>query len=277
MPDELTITTTTTLNSGREMPLLGFGTFQIEGEDCRTAVRTALDVGYRHIDTAIMYENEQEVGKGIVDSGVPRDEIFITSKLPQSMFKTDDARQACGESLDRLGLDYLDLYLLHWPVDETMMEAWAVLQEARDEGKFRSIGVSNWTVARFKTFFEHTDETPAVNQVELHPFWTREDLRQYCETQDIQIEGYSPLARAEKLKDPTIQSIAEKHGKTAAQVMIRWQLQQGIVVIPKSSHPERIGENADVYDFDLAEEDMQALNGLDAEETVIDYRPPNWY
>jgi diketogulonate reductase-like aldo/keto reductase len=279
MTQNLSITSTATLNSGHPIPLLGFGTFQLEdGDECITAVQAAIEAGYRHIDTAIMYENEESVGRAIRDSGVPRDEIFITSKLPHDQFETDRARQGCQDSLQRLGTEYIDLYLLHWPNDETMMQAWDVLQEYRDKGAFRSIGVSNWTVDRFeKFFFQHTDEVPAVNQIELHPFFQRPDLLDYCRQKSIQVEGYSPLSRAEELDDPTIRKIAEAHGKSPAQVMIRWQLQQQIVVIPKSSHPERIRENADVFDFQLSDEDMQTLAGLDENESVIDYRPEGWY
>lgn len=276
----LTIDSTAKLNSGQAMPLLGFGTFQIpDGPECVTAVRAAIEAGYRHIDTAVMYDNEASVGQAIREASVPREELFITSKLPHSNFATDKARETTRASLDRLGLEYMDLYLLHWPIDETMMDGWAVLQEFRDDGAIRSIGVSNWTVARFGTFFKHTDEAPSVNQVELHPFWARGELRSYCREKGIVVEGYSPLARAEKLEHPTLLAVAERHGKSPAQVMIRWQLQQNVVVIPKSSKPERIRENADVYDFELSEQDMTALAGLDGgeAESVIDYRTGEWY
>ncbi len=274
----LDIHSTVSLNDGHEIPLLGYGTWQVEGADCVRGVREALQAGYRHIDTARVYANEAEVGQGLRDSGIPREQVFVTSKINTGDFPRAKAQAALDDSLSKLGLEYLDLYLIHWPQDEHMMEAWEVLQKARDAGRIRSIGVSNFTVERFeKAFFPRTGEVPAVNQIELHPFWTRHALRDYCDGKGIVIEGYSPLARAEKLDDPTLRKIAARHGKSAAQVMIRWQIQQDIVVLPKSSHAERIGQNADVYDFTLDAEDMKTLDALDEGQGVLNWRPKGYY
>lgn len=278
----LNIDTTVSLCDGRTIPLLGFGVFQIKDRDqCLTAVKTALDVGYRHIDTAAAYNNEQFVGQAIRESDVPREEVYITTKLWIDDFSTTAAPKALDESLGKLGMDYVDLYLLHWPIAETgpMMDAWAELQKARDAGKIRSIGVSNFTVQRFeKDFRPNTDETPAVNQVEFHPFWYRKALLDYCRDKNIRLEAYSPLVRAQEMDNATLRSLADKYGKTPAQILIRWQLQHEVVVIPKSSHPERIAENADVYDFEIAESDMGDLDDLNRNESIINWRPhPNFY
>lgn len=276
----LDITSTVKLNSGHEMPLLGFGVFQIEdGEVCERAVREALAAGYRHIDTAAVYGNEKSVGKAIADSGVERGEIFVTTKVWIRDFGLKATRAACETSLRGLGMDWVDLYLIHWPQDETMMEAWEAMQALRDEGKVRSIGVSNFTVRRFEDMFvKHTDEVPAVDQVEFHPFWYRRELLEYCRREGIQLEAYSPLVRAERMDDATLNEVAARCGKTVAQVLIRWQLQHGVVVIPKSSHAERILENADVFDFEIAPDDMARIDALNEDLTVLSWRPAGeWY
>ena len=233
----------------------------------------------RHIDTASAYRNEQAVGKALSDSGVPREEIFVTTKVFITEFGVDATRKACESSLRLLGTDYIDLYLVHWPVHETMMDAWETMQAMRDEGKLRSIGVSNFTVRRFEEFFlKHTDELPAVNQVEFHPFWFRKELLDYCHAKGIRLEGYSPLVRGQRLDDPVIRKIADACGKSPAQVLIRWQLQHDMVVIPKSSHPKRICENADVFDFEIAPDDMASLDGLNEDCSVLTWRPSkDWY
>jgi diketogulonate reductase-like aldo/keto reductase len=271
----LTIDTKAKLNSGHSIPMLGFGVFKIDdNEACRQAVLTALEAGYRHIDTAKVYWNEEAVGEAIRDSGIAREEIFVTTKVFIDDFGKDQTREAIEASLGRLGMDYVDLYLIHWPVDETMMGAWEAMQTARDEGKLRSIGVSNFTVQRFEEmWFKHTDEAPAANQVEFHPFWYRPDLLDYMKAKGIQGEGYSPLARAERMDDAVLKELAGKYGKTVAQIMIRWQLQLGMVVLPKSSHPERIRQNADVFDFEIVPEDMARINGLNEDLTTIRWRP----
>lgn len=276
----LEITSTVKLNSGHEMPLLGLGVFQVDdGPACERAVRAALEAGYRHIDTAAAYRNEASVGRALADSGVAREDVFVTTKVFIQDFGREATRSACEESLRLLATDYVDLYLIHWPCDATMMDAWEAMQALRDEGKCRSIGVSNFTVRRFEeAFLPRTEEVPAVDQVEFHPFWYRKGLLDYCRGKGIQLEGYSPLARGQKLDDPTLGEVAAAYGKTPAQVLIRWQLQHDVVVIPKSSHPERIRENADVFDFEITAEDMARLDALNADESILTWRPePNWY
>ena len=279
---ELSLATAITLNDGHPMPQLGLGVFQIEdAAACESAVRAALDAGYRHIDTAAVYGNEEAVGRAVRDSGVPREEVFVTTKVWTSDFGTEATRRAFDSSLGKLGLDYVDLYLLHWPEDATMMAAWEVLIALRGEGRIRSIGVSNFTVRRFEeAFFPHTPEVPAVNQVELHPFWSREDLRAYCRGKGIAVESYCPLAKAERLGHPVLTEIAGDLGRTPAQVMIRWHLQHGLVVIPKSQRPERIRENASVFDFGLGPDQMKRLDGLNEDASVTRWRPHDgkgWY
>ncbi len=271
----LNITSTVKLNSGHAMPLLGYGVFQVEAGDVgERAVRAALDAGYRHIDTAAAYKNEEAVGAAIADSGVDRESIFVTTKVFINALGREESREACEGSLRKLGTDYLDLYLIHWPVRDKILPTWETLQALRDEGKIRSIGVSNFSVRRFEEqFFSGTDEIPAVNQIQLHPFWTQTDLVDYCRAKGIQTEGYSPLARAERMADPTLTAIAAAHGKSIAQVMIRWQLQQEIVVIPKSSQPERIIANADVFDFELTGDELTRITALNEDLSVLSWRP----
>ena len=273
------ITTTVTLNDGNAMPQLGFGVFEIKDLSiCENAVRAALETGYRHIDTAAVYGNEEAVGKAITDSGVGRENVFVTTKVFIRALGTEKTRVACEESLKKLGLDYLDLYLIHWPIREGVKEAWETMQKLKDEGKIKSIGVSNFTVRRFEEqFFEGTDVVPAVDQIEMHPFCYRPDLLAYCKEKGIQPEAYSPLARAGRMDDPVLNEIAQKVGKSVAQVMIRWQLQHGVVVIPKSQNPDRIKQNADVFDFTIDDEDVKKINALDEELYTISWRPEeNW-
>jgi len=277
----LEITSTVTLNSGCEMPLLGFGVFEVQaGEECERAVRAALDAGYVHIDTAAVYHNEESVGRAIADSGIDRERVFVTTKVFCHDFGRDAARRACEESLRKLGMDYVDLYLVHWPKREGVRETWETMQRMRDEGRIRSIGVSNFTVRRFEEQFlaRETDEVPAVDQVELHPFWTRADLVAYCRAKGIQPEAYSPLARAQRMDDPVLNELAGRYGKSVAQIMIRWQLQNGVVVIPKSSKPQRVRENADVFDFELADEDMARIGALNEDFCTLTWRPEEgWF
>ena len=271
-----------TLNDGHTIPPLGLGVFQIEDATvCERAVAAALDCGYRHIDTAAIYGNEEAVGRAISRSGIPREELFVTTKCWVDDFGREATRKAFDASRKKLGLDVIDLYLLHWPVDETMMGAWEALADLRAEGAVRSIGVSNFTVRRFEDFFfRHTDVVPAVNQVELHPFNSRPDVREYCRGKGIAVESYSPLARAKGLDDPALAAIAAECGRTPAQVVIRWHLQHGLVVIPKSQHPERIRENAEVFDFALTPGQMSRIDALNEGRFVITWRPggeERWY
>lgn len=271
-----------TLNDGHTIPPLGLGVFQIEDATaCERAVAAALDCGYRHIDTAAIYGNEEAVGRAISRSGIPREELFVTTKCWVDDFGREATRKAFDASRKKLGLEVIDLYLLHWPVDETMMGAWEALADLRAEGAVRSIGVSNFTVRRFEDFFfRHTDVVPAVNQVELHPFNSRPDVREYCRGKGIAVESYSPLARAKGLDDPALAAIAAECGRTPAQVVIRWHLQHGLVVIPKSQHPERIRENAEVFDFALTPGQMSRIDALNEGRFVIAWRPggeDRWY
>ncbi|MGF1483928.1 MAG: aldo/keto reductase [Opitutales bacterium] len=277
----LTITSTRTLRDGHEMPLFGLGVFQMGSKEaCVDGVRRALDLGYRHIDTARGYNNEDAVGEAVRASGLSREEIFVTSKVMAQDFGTAATRRAVEESLKRIDLDYIDLYLIHWPVREGTEAAWEVLCALRDEGKLKSVGVSNFTVRRYEEqFLPKVNELPVCNQIERHPFFAQNELVAFNDARDIFTVAYSPLARTEGMNHPTLQQIAAAHGKSPAQIMIRWQLQQGVGAIPKSSNPERIAENADVFDFELDTAQMTALNGLDSPEgSVISWRPEeNWF
>jgi len=255
------------------MPLMGLGVFALSDEsECIAAIHAAIDCGYRHIDTARIYGNEEAVGKAMQACGVDRGELFITTKLWTDDFGRETTRRAAEESLRKLELDYLDLYLIHWPMRERTEESWEVMQAMRDEGMIRSIGVSNFTCRRFEEqFFKQTDEIPAVNQIERHPFRTHPELVDYCREKGIQVEAYSPLDRGQRLQDPDLLQLAEKYEKSTAQIMLRYQLQQQIAVIPKSASADRIRENAKLFDFEISRQDMQTLDALD--EGVAS---PNW-
>jgi 2,5-diketo-D-gluconate reductase A len=260
---------TVALNSGYSMPQLGFGVFQIPNDETERAVSTAFEVGYRSIDTAAMYQNEPGVAAAIKGSGLPRHELFITTKLNNNAHGYDAGRAAFHESLDKLGLDYLDLYLIHWPLPakNLYVETWKALISLRDEGLVRSIGVSNFQPRHLDRIIDETGVTPAVNQIELHPYLTQGPLREYDRAHDIATEAWSPIAKGgELLKDQVITSLADKYGKTPAQIVIRWHLELGNVVIPKSVTPSRIAENFDVFDFELASEDVEAISALNRDE-----------
>ena len=275
---EMTLDTTVTLNDGNEIPILGFGTFQIDdGPECEQAVLHALEVGYRHIDTAHVYGNEASVGRAISGSDVPRDELFVTTKTPFDL-SPSNIRQVLGQSLEKLQTDYVDLYLIHWPMTDELAVPWETLVELRQEGKCRSIGVSNFTVRRFEEAFQPDISTlPAVNQVECHVFNQRPDIVEFCREKGIEIEAYSPLTRGQRMSHPVVTEIAASHGKAAPQVMIRWLLQKGIVTIPKSSNPDHIRQNADIFDFALSEEQMRRLDELDEGLEVQDWHPKGFY
>ncbi|MGF1451521.1 MAG: aldo/keto reductase [Opitutales bacterium] len=274
----LTLTSTRKLRDGYEMPLFGLGVFQLEANgECERQVRTALDLGYRHIDTARGYRNEEEVGNAIRASGIPREEIFVTTKVmvgPDEKIET-----AVDESMNLLNIGYIDLYLLHWPKREHTERSWEILQKRRDAGLIRSIGVSNFTKRRFEEqFLPRVNEVPAVNQIERHPFYQQRDTVDFGEGNHIFTVAYSPLARGNRMDNLTIAEIADAHGKSNAQVMIRYQLQSGCGVIPKSAKLERLKENADVFDFELSHEQMRRLDGLEAGESVIEWRPEeDWF
>ena len=244
-----------------ELPLLGLGVWQMaEGRETEQAVEWALDAGYRHVDTAAMYRNERSVGAALARSGLPREEIFVTTKLlPLKL----DVERELTRSLRRLGLDYVDLYLIHWPIPLLNRRIWKKLEQLQERGLARAIGVSNFGVRRIDSLLRGAAHRPAVNQVQFNPFRFRRRLLDHCREQGIVFEAYSPLNRGRGLAHPTIAGIAERLDRTPAQVMLRWALQHGAVVIPKSSHEERIRSNARIFDFELGEADVQALDALD--------------
>jgi diketogulonate reductase-like aldo/keto reductase len=252
-----------TLNNGVEMPVLGLGVWQAEtGKECRQAVLWALEAGYRHIDTARIYGNEKDVGAAIRESGLPREEIFVTTKLWNNDQGYEKALRAFDHSLSALGLDYIDLYLIHWPASGTRDDSWRALQRILEEKKARAIGVSNYTDRHLAELLSWADVVPAVDQVEFSPFLYQADLLEYCRGHGIQLEAYSPLTRGRQLKDAKLVELARRAGHTPAQVLIRWALQHDLVVIPKSVRRDRILENAAVFDFSLSAEDMAALDAL---------------
>lgn len=264
MPRTWTIDSTVALRGGVAMPVLGLGVWQTPaGETTRYAVRTALTAGYRLIDTARAYRNEEDVGAAVRESGLPRDRVFVTTKLWNSDHGYDRALRACDESLARLGLEQLDLYLVHWPVEGLRRETWRAMERIRTDGKARAIGVSNYTVRHLDELAGHARELPAVNQVEFSPFLFQRDLLERCRRDGIQLEAYGPLVRGHKLDHPVLARVARKHGRTPAQVLVRWGLEHEVVTIPKSVHEARIRENADVFGFALDGEDLSALDALD--------------
>jgi len=274
----LTIHSKVQLNSGFTMPLLGLGTFRAEGKETVNAVREALAVGYLHFDTAMMYHNEKEVGRAIRESVLDRGDLFITTKLARDGQGYRETWQAVEASLENLGLDYLDLYLVHWPVEPLMHETWKAMREIAQKGLSRSVGVSNFTIRLLEELKTESDFIPAVNQVEFHPFLYQRELLGYCQQAGIQLEAYSPLTRGRRLDDARLIRIAAKHNKTTAQILLRWNLEHGVVTIPKSVTPSRIRENADLYDFALDHEDMTILNSMDENLHFIhpDWAPPEW-
>ena len=254
------------LNDGAEIPQFGFGVFQIPAEETVTAVRTALDAGYRHIDTAQMYGNEAEVGRAIAESGVPREEIFVTTKLNNDCHGYDAALGALDESLRKLGFDHVDLFLIHWPRPQEgrYVETWTALEKLKADGKARSIGVSNFTVEHLERLAERTGTVPAVNQIELHPQFPQAALRAYHAEHGIATEAWSPIGQGgDLLQDGRLRALADEHGRSPAQIVLRWHIQLGNIVFPKSVTPERIRENIDVFDFELSARDMAVVDGLD--------------
>jgi 2,5-diketo-D-gluconate reductase A len=255
------------LNDGARIPQLGFGVYKVPPEDVADAVRTALDVGYRHVDTAAMYHNEAGVGRGIRDAGVDRGDVFVTSKLDNGFHEPDDARRAFDATLAALGSDYVDLYLIHWPLPTRyggdFASTWRTLAEFARDGRARSIGVSNFHVPHLQRLAEETGILPAVNQVEAHPYFTNSAVRTYCRRNGITFEAWSPLARGKVLGDPVVARIAAAHDRSPAQVVLRWHIQRGDVVFPKSTSPRRIAENFALFDFQLDDADVAAIDALD--------------
>lgn len=253
------------LRDGHLMPQLGFGVWQVSNEDVVPAVATALEAGYRAVDTAQGYDNEEGVGRAIAESGIARADLFVTSKLRTKLLGRQEAVDGIEQSLEKLGLDHLDLFLIHWPCPalDRYVDAWQGLIDARDRGLVRSIGVSNFLPEHIGRIVEATGEVPVVNQIETHPEFQQRDVRSFHQEHQIQLESYSPLGSGAVLDNEVIGKIAEAHGKSPAQVIIRWHLQEGLVVIPKSVTPERIRDNLDVFDFRLSTEDMTAIARLD--------------
>jgi methylglyoxal/glyoxal reductase len=259
----LTLDSRTVLSNGVEIPRLGLGVYQSPpGKTTERAVLYALMIGYRLIDTAQLYGNEEDVGRALRKSGVSRDDVFITTKVWNSDQGYESTLQACNKSLQRLGLSYLDLYLIHWPVPGMSEETWEAMVRLLREQKTRAIGVSNYDIDDLSQLMQSSDVLPAVDQVEFHPFLYQERLLRFCEKNRIQMEAYSPLTRGMQINHPTVVAVANKYRKKPAQVLIRWSLQHGLVVIPKSVHEERILENSKVFDFQLEPEDMEHLNSL---------------
>ena len=254
------------LSDGRSIPQLGLGVYKIPDADAAECVRVAIEAGYRHIDTAALYENERGVGEGIRTSGIPRDEVFVTTKVWNDDHGFDETLRAFDASLDRLDLDAVDLYLIHWPIPsrDRYVETYRALERIREEGRARSIGVSNFAIAHLDRLRAETDVAPVVNQVELHPLLPQAELRAYHAAHGIVTEAWSPLARGRLLDDPALARIAEKHGVAPAQVVIRWHLQLGNVVIPKSVTPARIRANIDVLGFELDADDLAAIAALES-------------
>ena len=264
-PNSHSLAAHTVLSDGSRMPWLGLGVYRVgPGSACVQAVRHALTVGYRHFDTAALYGNEGDVGRALRASGIAREHVFVVTKLWNSDQGYASAIKACEASRARLKLDYIDLYLIHWPEPGRRLDSWRALVELRRQGKCRSIGVSNYTIAHLEELMAHSEVVPAVNQVEFSPFLFQRELLDFCRAHAIQLEAYCPLTRGAKLADPVVRTIARRHGRTAAQVLLRWALQHEVVVIPKSARPERIEENAAFFDFVLDGSDMSALDALNA-------------
>jgi 2,5-diketo-D-gluconate reductase A len=259
-----------TLNDGNTILQLGFGVFLIEPADTARAVSEALEIGYRHIDTAEMYGNEKEVGEAIRSSGLDRGDVFVTSKLSNAFHEPHDAREAFGATLSELGFDYVDLFLNHWPLptlyEGDFVSTWKTLEEFHRDGRARSIGVSNFQIEHLKRLAAETDIVPAVNQIEAHPYFTNDAVREYGREHGIATEAWSPIAQGKLLDEPTIARIAEEAGKTPAQVVLRWHIQRGDIVFPKSVTPSRMKENIELFDFDLGSADMDAITALDRGE-----------
>ncbi|MDJ0362357.1 aldo/keto reductase [Rhodococcus sp. H29-C3] len=266
----MSVIPTITLNDGHTIPQLGFGVFQIEPDKTAEAVKTALDIGYRHIDTAQMYGNEKQVGQGMQESGLSRSDVFVTSKLNNGYHRPDDARKAFDKTLSDLDTDYVDLFLVHWPLptryDGDFVSTWKTLEEFAKDGRARSIGVSNFQSAHLERLAKETDTVPAVNQVEVHPYLVNEEVRRYGREHGIATEAWSPIAQGKVLDDPVLESIASSTGKSTAQVVLRWHVQRGDIIFPKSVTPDRVRANFDIFDFELGDADMDAITALDRGE-----------
>ena len=257
------------LNDGREMPVLGLGVYKAtEDEELKQAISSAVSWGYRLIDTASFYKNEEGVGKGIQALDIPREDLFVTTKIWNTAQRIGDIEDSFNRSLERLGLDYVDLYLIHWPVPGCFGNTWKAMEKLRKEGKVKSIGVSNFSIQDLELLKTVSDVVPAVNQVEFHPFFNHPELKAYCQENGIALQAYAPLARGAYLNSPLMIEIGKNHQKSPAQVGLRWLVQQGIGVIPKSVHEERLAENSQIFDFVLSDEEMAAITAMDVQQRV---------
>ena len=257
------------LNDGREMPLLGLGVYKAtDNDELKQAISSAVSWGYHLIDTASFYKNEEGVGKGIQAVNLPREDLFVTTKIWNTAQRIGDIEDSFNRSLERLALDYVDLYLIHWPVPGCFGNTWKAMEKLQEQGKVRSIGVSNFGIQDLELLKTVSDVIPAVNQVEFHPLFNHPELKAYCEENGIALQAYAPLARGAYLKSPLMIEIGKSHQKSPAQVGLRWLVQQGIAVIPKSIHEERLAENSQIFDFVLSDEEMAAITAMDVQQRV---------
>ncbi|MER9071778.1 aldo/keto reductase [Mesorhizobium sp. M0904] len=268
MPEQITLKRPEQirLNDGSAIPQIGLGVWQVDPAITAKVVRWGIEAGYRLIDTAEGYQNEEGVGQAIRSAGVPRSELFITSKLRNGAHQRDAALRAFDGTMSKLGIEQIDLFLIHWPVpsQDRYVEAWKTLIELRQSGRIKSIGVSNFNQDHLERIIGETGVTPTVNQIELHPRFQQRDKREFHDRHNIRIESWSPLGSGRLLSDPTLESIARKHGKSVAQTIVRWHLQEGLIVIPKSIHQDRIAANFDVFDFELEAKDLELIRGMDS-------------
>jgi methylglyoxal/glyoxal reductase len=256
-----------TLHNGIEIPYVGLGVFQMKDpRETVEAVKTAIDSGYLSVDTAAVYENEESVGEGVKESRARREDLFITSKVWNSDQGYDTTLTAFETSLKKLDMDYMDLYLIHWPVEGKYNDTWKALERLYSEGLVKSIGVSNFHQHHLEDLMKNSNEKPVINQIECHPRLNQEKLRAFCQEENIAVEAWSPIAQGRVLDEPTLKQIAEKHGKSSAQVILRWHLQNDVVIIPKSVHANRIKENADLFNFELSTDEMNQINDLNQDE-----------
>lgn len=263
------LASTTTLHNGIEMPWFGLGVFKVEeGQEVEASVKMAIHAGYKSIDTAAIYKNEEGVGKAIKESDVPREELFITTKVWNADQGYESTLKAFDESMEKLGLEYLDLYLVHWPVKGKYVDTWKALEKLYQDGKVRAIGVSNFQIHHLQDILEVAEVKPMVNQVEYHPKLSQVELLNFCKENEIQLEAWSPLMQGQLLDNEVLKEIASSHNKSVAQVILRWDLQNGVVTIPKSVKEHRIKENADIFDFELSAEEMQRIRALNENKRV---------
>lgn len=266
----LDIKTKMLLNNGIEIPIFGLGTWPLRGDEAYQAVLWALEIGYSLIDTASFYRNEKEIGNALKDTPIAREEIFVTTKVWNSEQGYENTRKAFENSLKRLQLDYIDLYLIHWPIRGLRNETWKALEKIYDEGNARAIGVSNFTIRHLEELLESSNSVPVVNQIEFTPFLFQKELMDYCQFKNIAVEAYTPLTRGRRFNNEVLRSITKKYNKTAAQIMLRWGLQHDIIEIPKSGSKEHLIENANVFDFELSDLDMNQLDDLNENYRLVD-------